>query len=157
MKTREKINKVLEKLLAVLLGVMVVNVLWQVASRYILGSPSIFTDELARYLLIWLGLIGAAYGTGRGLHVSIDLLKQKLTSRQQYFQFKIISVLMFLFALAVLVLGGTRMVLISFELGQTSSAMHLPIGFVYLALPISGVLICYYTIHNLTQKQHGAN
>ncbi|WP_316931840.1 TRAP transporter small permease [Parabacteroides distasonis] len=52
--------------------------LWQVLSRYILVSPSSVTDELAGYLLIWVGLLGAAYVSGKNEHLAIDLLLQHL-------------------------------------------------------------------------------
>ena len=49
----KRLNKVLETFLVVLMSVLVVDVLWQVFSRYLLSSPSSFTDELAGFLLIW--------------------------------------------------------------------------------------------------------
>ncbi|WP_109831255.1 TRAP transporter small permease [Reichenbachiella versicolor] len=149
MTLRNKIDKALEIALSILLGIMVLNVLWQVASRYLLSNPSIFTDELARYLLVWIGLLGAAYASGKQAHVAIEILKQKLNNEQQAIQNKIIHVIILIFSILAFIVGGTRMVLVSFDLGQTSSAMHLPIGYVYLALPISGFLICFYTICDL--------
>ena len=58
---RKIIDKGLELSLIFLMAFLVVDVLWQVLSRYILVSPSSVTDELAGYLLIWVGLLGAAY------------------------------------------------------------------------------------------------
>ena len=57
---RKIIDKGLELSLIFLMAFLVVDVLWQVLSRYILVSPSSVTDELAGYLLIWVGLLGAA-------------------------------------------------------------------------------------------------
>ena len=54
---KNKLNRVLEFILIIVLGVMVLNVSWQVFSRYVLANPSSFTDELARYLMIWLGVM----------------------------------------------------------------------------------------------------
>ena len=56
---RKIIDKGLELSLIFLMAFLVVDVLWQVLSRYILVSPSSVTDELAGYLLIWVGLLGA--------------------------------------------------------------------------------------------------
>ena len=58
---QDKLNRILEIVLVTLLGIMVINVSWQVFSRYVLANPSSFTDELARYLMIWLGVMGTAY------------------------------------------------------------------------------------------------
>ena len=66
MKFRAQIDSILEKTLVIIMSLMVINVLWQVFSRYILANPSSFTDELARYLMIWVGVLGAAYVAGKG-------------------------------------------------------------------------------------------
>ena len=71
------LNKGLEALLVFLMSVLVIDVLWQVAARYLLSNPSSFTDELAGFLLIWVGLLGAAYVAGRKEHLAIDILLQK--------------------------------------------------------------------------------
>ncbi len=156
MTLRDRLDKWLEVLLSILLGVMVLNVLWQVASRYILNNPSIFTDELARYLLIWIGLMGAAYASGKNMHVAIGLLKTKLNEKQQKIQDNIIQVLIIFFAVVVLIIGGSRLVYISFQLGQESSSMQIPLGYVYLALPLSGLLICFYSLSDLlSPATHG--
>lgn len=70
---RKIIDKGLELSLIFLMAFLVVDVLWQVLSRYILVSPSSVTDELAGYLLIWVGLLGAAYVSGKNEHLAIDL------------------------------------------------------------------------------------
>ena len=70
---RQKLDKFLEWTLGILFITMVLNVLWQVFSRYILNDPSTFTDELSRYLLIWTGMRGAAEATGKSAHVAIDI------------------------------------------------------------------------------------
>ncbi len=131
------------------MAIMVVNVLWQVFSRYITGNPSSFTDELARYLMIWVGLLGAAYAAGSGLHVAIDVLPMRASKKTQLLLFRIVRVLVMLFAFSALVMGGLRLVYISHILGQTSSALNLPLAFLYMVLPISGVLIIFYMAHDL--------
>ncbi len=79
MKIRAQIDSVLEKILIIIMSLMVINVLWQVFSRYLLGDPSSFTDELARYLMIWVGVLGAAYVAGKGNHVAITYFTEKLS------------------------------------------------------------------------------
>ena len=83
MELRQKIDKILGTTLSFIMAVMVVNVLWQVFTRFVIGSPSSFTDELARYLMIWVGVLGAAYISGRNMHVAIDLLPTKLNKEGQ--------------------------------------------------------------------------
>ena len=87
---KNKLNRVLEFILIIVLGVMVLNVSWQVFSRYVLANPSSFTDELARYLMIWLGVLGTAYVSGKRLHVAIDILHSQLSLSSQKTMQKVI-------------------------------------------------------------------
>ena len=143
---RTKIDKVLEIILISLFSFMVINVLWQVASRYIFNSPSPFTDELSRYILIWVGLLGAAYTTGQSKHVAIDMIENKFSEETLAKLNLLMHIIVSLFALVAMVIGGARLVLISLQLEQTSSALHIPLGYVYTVVPLSGLLIAYYSI-----------
>ena len=141
------VDKYLGIFLAFLMALMVVDVVWQVTSRYIFQAPSSITDELARYLLIWIGVLGAAYVSGQGKHLAIDLLPQKLKGdRRKRLMFGI-HLLIFLFSFTVLVLGGLRLVYITLKLGQLSSALQIPLGLIYCVIPLSGLLVCYYKFH----------
>ena len=149
MKLREKIDKILGMVLAVLMAVMVVNVLWQVFTRYVVGVPSSFTDELARYLLIWIGILGAAYVSGKKMHIAIDLVPSRLTPRARARLSVFVNLIVILFAVTVLVLGGARLVYITLLLEQNSPALQIPLGGVYTIIPISGLLVVYYKISDL--------
>ena len=146
---RNKIDLIVGKALIVIMAIMVINVLWQVFSRYILSSPSSFTDELARYLMIWLGVLGAAYVSGKNGHVAIDLIPSKMSDKAQKRFKRIVGIMIILFSLAALVIGGSRLVYITYVLEQYSPALQLPLAIVYLILPISGILIIYYKLLDL--------
>ena len=149
MKLRNSINTALGWTLAFLMAVMVLNVLWQVFTRYVIGIPSSFTDELARYLLIWIGILGAAYAAGRRIHVAIDILPSRLSPRSQAKLLVFVNVVIIIFALTVLVIGGSRLVYITFLLQQNSPALQIPLGGVYTIIPVSGLLVVYYKISDL--------
>ncbi len=151
MTIRKKIDKGLEWTLVFIMSVLVIDVLWQVASRYVMKSPSSFTDELAGYLLIWVGLLGAAYVAGRREHLAIDILLQRSTPQRRYKLELIISVMIILFAVSVLIVGGSWLAYTRFYLSVKSAALGLPLGFVYLVLPISGILITYFDIDNMVR------
>ncbi|MEM7485492.1 MAG: TRAP transporter small permease [Bacteroidota bacterium] len=148
---RSKIDAVLGKALVLIMSVMVLNVLWQVFTRYVTGTPSSFTDELARYLMIWIGVLGAAYVSGRNLHVAIDILPTRSNEKTQVKLKVIVTLLVILFVFVAFVIGGSRLVYISYVLGQRSPALQLPLAAVYIILPISGLLIMYYKISDLKQ------
>ena len=139
---RKIIDKGLELSLIFLMAFLVVDVLWQVLSRYILVSPSSVTDELAGYLLIWVGLLGAAYVSGKNEHLAIDLLLQHMRPSRRKLLRLFIFLIVFLFAVFVLIVGG------AFHLGVTSASLEINLGYVYLALPLGGLLTAYYAVDN---------
>jgi len=145
-KFQHKLNKVLEIFLVILMSVLVIDVLWQVFSRYLLSSPSSFTDELAGFLLIWVGVLGAAYVAGRKEHLAIDILIQRSPPARQKLLLYIIHSLILLFALSVMVTGGVVLMYTRFVLQVKSAALQLPLGYVYIVLPISGLIIMYYEV-----------
>ena len=153
MKFRKKIDTILGISLAIIMGIMVVNVLWQVFTRFVIGTPSSFTDQLARYLMIWVGVLGAAYISGRKMHVAIDLLPTKLNKEGQNKLKIFINCIIILFCFFALVGGGIRLVYITFTLEQYSPALQIPLALVYLVIPISGILIIYYKITDILYKQ----
>jgi len=152
MNLRLKIDKILSKVLVVIMGIMVINVLWQVFTRYIVGNPSSFTDELARYLMIWIGVLGAAYVSGQNMHVAIDLIPSRSNEETQKKLKKLVNILIILFCFFALVIGGSRLVYISYQLGQQSAALQIPLALVYISLPISGLLIIFYKVSNLLNQ-----
>ncbi|AOW20574.1 TRAP transporter small permease [Urechidicola croceus] len=145
---KSKLDNFLGWILAILLGAMVLDVLWGVFSRYALGFQSSWTDELARFLLIWVGILGSAYASGKNMHIAIDLLPQYLNEKNKKRLDIFNTVIISLFVLGVFIIGGLRYVYISFALGQTSAALKLPMGIVYAVFPIAGILIIYYRIRN---------
>ena len=150
---RKQIDKFLAVALIVTMTVLVIDVVWQVLARYIVKSPSSFTDELARYLLIWVGLLGSAYAMGKKKHLAIDILPSKLTGKPRIYLDNFISILIIAFASLVLVVGGIRLVYITLNLEQTSPALGIPLGYVYLVLPFSGLLIIFYALYDIFVKE----
>lgn len=152
---REFLDRMLGALLAWLMGAAALNVIWQVVSRYLLASPSSFTDELARHLLVWLGLLGAAYGVGQKFHLAIDLLPTRLDATIGAVLATFVDLCLVGFALVVLVFGGAKLVIITASLGQTSAALGWPMAFIYLALPLSGFVMCAYGLLDLIERHRG--
>ena len=130
-------------LVASLVGV----VLWQVISRYLFAQPAAWTEELARFQLIWIAMLGGAFAYRQGSHVSLDLLPQSLTGAAASRLVFAIHACCALFSTLVLVVGGGALVLMTWELRQYSAAMGLPIAFVYAVIPASGIVICASAAH----------
>ena len=141
--------------LATLMVAMVVSVTWQVLSRYLFVVPAAWTEELARFLLIWIGMLGAAYAYRTHSHLGLDLLPAKLTGTRKFALNVLTHVLCLGFAAAVLVVGGGSLVAMTWELKQYSAAMGLPIAYVYSVIPLSGALICLFALAAMFDRSVG--
>lgn len=148
---RLRIEMLLEKILAAILAFMLLNVVWQVLSRYALQAPSTATDELSRFGLIWLGMLGAAYAQAKGLHLAIDLYPRNLKGTKKMRLMVVLNALVALFALAVMVLGGGNLTWITYQLGQTSASLQWSMAYIYAIIPFSGLLIIYFCMDAIYQ------
>lgn len=126
---------------------LVVCVVWQVFSRYVLNQPSTLTDELARFLMIWVGLLGASYTVGAQRHLSIDFLAMLLPEQKKPLLSMVVNTLILLFAGLVIVSGGLKLIEKTLATGQLSAAMQIPMGYVYIVLPLSGAIMMLYSLY----------
>jgi|SRR5690554_3294271 len=151
MQTTYKIlNKAIETMLVLIFSLLVLDVVWQVASRYIIGQSSSFTEEYARFSLIWLTVLGAAYINGQKEgHLSMDFLLMKLSPEKRIKRQRVIQVVMAIFALTVMVIGGGNLVYTTLKLGQLSPALLLPLGYIYAIVPVCGLIIIFFSIYHL--------
>lgn len=153
------VSNTLKTLLVIIFSVLVLDVVWQVFARYSIGKPNAFTEEFARYLLIWLAILGTAYVRSYKGQMAIDYLYNKLSLKKQRYLSLFIEIAIILFALTVMVIGGINLMYITLKLGQISPALNIPIGYVYSVVPISGLIIifysCYHCSHLLKSKSLG--
>lgn len=137
---------------------LVVCVVWQVLSRYIFSAPSTITDELSRYLFMWVAMIGAAYTTGQKRHLAIDLLVMKLSGKRKLLVEIFIQIAITAFAVIVLIYGGSVLTIQTLAAGQLTPALGIEMGYVYFCLPITGILMVIYSIYFMlllvTKKQN---
>jgi TRAP-type C4-dicarboxylate transport system permease small subunit len=145
------VDKLLILALAALVTSMVAAVTWQVLSRYLFVVPAAWTEELARFLLIWIGMLGAAYAYRTRSHLGLDLLPARLSGAGKTGLHILTHVVCLMFAITVLVVGGSSLVTMTWELKQYSAAMGLPIAYVYSVIPASGVLICVFALVGIFQ------
>lgn len=147
------VSKFLERALAftlvALMSLIVINVTWQVLTRFVISSPSSFTEELARFLLIWIGFLGASYAFCRHSHLSLDLLLQSVPGVYKPHLQRLSNMFCFTFSAAVMIYGGGQLMALTLQLNQTSAALGIPIGYVYSCIPLSGSLICWFALNNI--------
>lgn len=133
-------------------SLLVICVIWQVVSRYILGMPSVVTDEIARFMFMWVGLMGAAYATSQKRHLAIDLLPQKLVGVPKKVLETVILLITMLFVCLIMIYGGGILVLDTLSQNQVSPALGIQMGWVYAVIPVSGCAILFYIILDLIGK-----
>lgn len=147
MNIKKSVDRVLEFLTCTLFLIMVAVASWQVLSRFVLKNPSTITEELLRFSLIWLAMLATAYVVGMNEHIAITFLRERLIKESRIKLDIIIQIAFLLFSATIMVYGGAKAV--SLTMSQISPALHVPMGSVYLALPISGVFILFYSTMNI--------
>ena len=150
----EKLLRLIEYVLMLIFALLVVDVLWQVFGRYVLNRSFSFTEEFARFALIWLTILGAAYLNGRREQLSMDYWLNKLPPPLRARRLRMIEVMMAVFAFVVMIVGGGYLVYTTLRLGQRSSAMGVPLGLVYAIVPVSGLLIVYFSYYNFRHHEY---
>ncbi len=122
----------------VILAVMLLDMAAQVISRYVFDDPLIFTEELARYLYVWLVFLGASAAVRNHAHVGIAVLTD-LFDRRLRAAVAIVMDLLVLAFLGAIVWWGTLAVVRVWD--QDSVTLGVPLGVLYLAVPIGGALM----------------
>lgn len=161
MTTHDRLNRVREVLgvtllwfAAVLLVAMTLLVLYQVFTRYVLGEPAAFTEELVRYALIWTSFISAAYAFLHRKHMALLIVRDRLPQAIKRNLTIGLDVLVLLFAVLVLVVGGTMLALSARD--DYSALLGISRGLVYAIAPISGLAIAVAQVLNIWQDLAGA-
>lgn len=151
---KKGLDKVLYWITVVLFALLVVIVVWQIFSRQVLGSPATWTDEGARLTFVWLGLFASAFLFGERGHIAVEYVVRKLPSRGEQVIAIVVQVIVLLFAVIVLVWGGWRASQNAWN--QELSALPFTFGQMYLALPISGILMAFYSLYYILGLGRGA-
>ncbi|BAQ09130.1 C4-dicarboxylate transport system, small permease component [Bacillus sp. OxB-1] len=148
-KTISTLNTITKYVTAALLILMTALIFVQIISRVLIGSSFSWTEELARYLMIWITFLGAGFAFQYSAHMGIDYFVNKISSTYS----KLIMVIMAIasmFFFCFLFFQGIK--LMEFGMMQKSSALKIPMGYVYLIFPISSALILLNLI-DVTKKQ----
>lgn len=150
-KIKKGMTAALNFILIVAVAVLVFDVVWGVFSRYVMGGQTKWTEELARFLLIWVALLGGAVAFSTKGHLGIDGFTEKFHPDVKKLMAVFAHLVVLFFAVAVFLYGGSHVVANALAMDQTTPALGWKMGYVYLALPISGLFMVLYTIENLVE------
>lgn len=144
---RNTLNKVLMVVSSSIMAIMTILVTWQVITRFVLNSPSTITEALAKYLFIWLVMITSAYIVGKRDHMNLQFFINTLSEGKKRILAIISEIVIFIFSTAVLLYGGGYISMNAMT--QMDSALPVPVGVIYLALPVGGALCAFYALCNI--------
>lgn len=137
------IRRLVNGIIVTLFAVQVIVVFGQVVWRFIFNSPFSWSEELARYLQVWLVLLAASVCIRKGRHLAVDFATHALPFRINKI-LKLINTVIIMFFTGVLVIVSVQMILVTID--QMTPAMRVPILVVYIAFPVAGILMFMETL-----------
>jgi TRAP-type C4-dicarboxylate transport system permease small subunit len=144
------IDRTLAGTLIIAMISILLTVIWQVVSRYVLKDPASITEELSRFILIWIGILGAAYAYRQNAHLGFNLIVERQSRKVKRLLLTCVEIIVIIFCVLVMVYGGSELVSLTLELEQISAALGIKMGLIYSVLPLSGALIIAYALVNIT-------
>ena len=138
-------KQVLDGMCVLLLAGVLVVVTFQVLNRFLLSIPAAWSEEAARYLFVWLSLLGAVRGVRDRSHLQVDLFVQMLSSKLQRVLDIVAGTLVAVLLVAVI---QSAIILLPLTWTRRISTMNIPIFYLYVAIPISMALMLLFTVRN---------
>ena len=151
-KVRAAIMKVLGIVIIFLFAFMTVIGTYQIVTRYFFNRPSTVSEELLPYSFTWMALLASAYVFGKRDHMRMGFLADKFTGPGRKYLEIVIDLLTFGLAAVVMVYGGisiTKLTMI-----QTTASLRVPMGYIYVIVPVTGVIIMVFSIMNALDMLH---
>ena len=149
--TIKALTKVLAAMLITSMALLVLDIVWGVFTRQVMNQQASWTEELARFLLIWVSLLGGAYAFQAKAHLGVDYFVGKFAPGVAKGVAVFSLLLVVFFAVAIFLVGGSKVVYYSLLYDQVTPALGWKMGCVYLAIPISGFFMLLFTLENLRE------
>ena len=151
-KLRNGIMKALGLVIIALFILMTLVGSYQIITRYFFNRPSTVSEELLTYSFTWMSLLASAYVFGKRDHMRMGFLADQLTGTARKYLEIFIDLLTFALAAVVLVYGGisiTKLTMI-----QMTASLRVPMGYIYVIVPVTGVLIMIFSLMNAVDMFH---
>ena len=122
---------------------LVVIVLYAVFMRYVLNSAPFWSEEIARYLMVWMALLATSAAMRRGQHIGLTFVVEKAGPRLRKVLNLLAYALVLLFFTVLLVKGIDMTIFVS---PQRSPSVNIPMWIPYLSVPVAGFLMVVQTL-----------
>ena len=139
------LDELLNWILALIMTVMLVVVSAQVWYRFVLNNPLAWSEEVARYLFVWISFLGSAVGVRMNVHLGIDLIDKVLSPRGRKIMTVAVNLLIQIFLVVVIFWGIKILKVVQF---QKSASMGIPMTYPYLAVPMGAALMLLNSLRN---------
>ncbi len=140
-------------ILRLVLSLLVVGMAYvlarQVFTRYLLGFSEYWTEELARYFLIWMAFLGGALAVRLSSHISMGLAVMHLRGATALWVRRVKDLCVAVFAMIMLV-SGSNYVQVAME--QRTPVTQIPVGWIYLPIPLAGFLMLLFLLDQALQR-----
>lgn len=149
-------QRCLEAFAVILVFTLVAVTTYQVFGRYVLHKTPVWSEELAKIILVWLTFLGAAIAFGKGTHLKIDLLESKLSKKMSVILNLIVDLLIILFLIIICINCYEFMSQIS---GRLTPALRIPSSVSYFGLFFGFIaslpFIITSIVHSIKQLKGG--
>jgi TRAP-type C4-dicarboxylate transport system permease small subunit len=145
---RQILDKGLISICVVLFIEMTIVGTYQIVTRYFFNSPSTISEEMVTYSFTWLSILGAASVFGKRGHLCMSFFSAKFAGRKKAILDIFSELFVMLTAVSLLIYGGYIMSTENFS--QETASLGISMGLLYAVLPISGIIICLYSILNIS-------
>lgn len=146
-KIRQVIDVTLSSLCVIIFALMVIIGTYQITTRYFFNKPSTVSEELLTYSFTWMALLASVLVFGKRDHMRMGFLADKLTGTPRKILEIVIELLVMLLSGSVLVYGGAT--IMQLTMTQVTASLGIPMGIVYTVVPLSGIIIVFYSILNI--------
>jgi TRAP-type C4-dicarboxylate transport system permease small subunit len=156
MKLFDKLHKLEEGFIMVCFAIMGVVLALQIFMRYVLNMPLIWSEEVARYLFVWATFIGAGYGVRTKIHICVEFFYSRMP-RGVKLAITLATNTLCILVFAYLIPYGIDTVKTQWYIG--SSAMEMPMSFVFAAVPLGCFIVCLRLLGEIVRaiKTKGEN
>jgi len=145
----EIVNKVVGWILAIMLMLMSIFITWQVLARKVMGSSLAWSEEVSRFLMVWVVLLGAAYALKRGELIAVEVLPEMVSEKGKRILFLLVNLVSLVFYFVITFFGWQMTESVSVQIAPGTG---LSMFWVYLALPVGGALFILNTFFLIIKK-----
>lgn len=142
----QRFNRVSEIVVIIAFATLIADVAAAVFFRYVLNDSIVWAEEMARYLFVWITFVGGGLGVGTNIHVGVDSIVEILPAQLKQVVEICVELMIVVFVVALIYVGAQ---FAWFGMNADALLLPMPMGVVYLAVPIGGAVMLVNLLSNV--------